>query len=234
MSRDPGHATFARSWATGQCLVMGGRFEWIDNLTSTGLYTHYSINKDGSVNYVNDSAASGSASSTGIKTYNGAIGVDSAGRPERHLIEIAKNAGLCIGNLTTVEIQGATPAVSGAHASTRSCYAPSGAKSDCDADLALHSAPIAIARDQHVRTARSGPGCTALACQDVPLSMVLKHRSRREREGPHAPVAGECGPSPLSWAETCPPSLVRTPRVRQPFRSAHRLLQPAARQGPAH
>ncbi|WP_228525138.1 alkaline phosphatase [Actinomyces haliotis] len=123
--------TAARNYVEGA----GGRFAGLDNLTSTGLYTHYSINKDGSVNDVTDSAASGTAWATGTKTYNGAIGVDVAGNPEENLIEVAKNAGLRTGNVSTAEIQDATPAVLGAHASTRSCYAPSGSKSTgCDAD----------------------------------------------------------------------------------------------------
>lgn len=66
--------TAARNYLEGA----GGRFAGFDNLTSTGLYTHYSINKDGSVNDVTDSAASGTAWATGTKSYNGAIGVDVA------------------------------------------------------------------------------------------------------------------------------------------------------------
>lgn len=124
--------TAARNYVEGA----GGRFEGLDNLPHVGLYTHHSINKkDGSVNYVTDSAALGTAWATGTKTYNGAIGVDVAGRPEQNLIEVAKNAGMRTGSVTTSEIQDATPAVMGAHVSTRSCYAPSGDfKASCEAD----------------------------------------------------------------------------------------------------
>lgn len=58
--------TAARNYLVGAA----GRFEGIDELTSEGLYTHHSVNKDGSFNYVTDSAASGTAWATGTKTYN--------------------------------------------------------------------------------------------------------------------------------------------------------------------
>ena len=114
--------TAARNYLKGA----SGRFEGIDELTSEGMYTHHSVNKNGSFNYVTDSAASGTAWATGTKTYNGAIGVDLAGKPVQNLIEQAKNAGLRTGNVTTSDIQDATPAVMGAHSTSRSYYAPSG------------------------------------------------------------------------------------------------------------
>ena len=112
--------TAARNYLKGAA----GRFEGIDSLTSEGLYTHHSIDRDGKVAYVTDSAASGTAWATGTKTYNGAIGVDLAGKPQRNLIERAKAAGLRTGNVSTAEIQDATPAVLGAHALNRKCYGP--------------------------------------------------------------------------------------------------------------
>ena len=63
-----------------------------------------------------------------MKTYNGAVGVDNAGKPVATLGEIAKAKGLKIGNVTTAEIQDATPAAFAAHAIKRSYYAPSGDK----------------------------------------------------------------------------------------------------------
>ncbi|WP_124039159.1 alkaline phosphatase [Neoactinobaculum massilliense] len=106
----------------------GGRFEGIDALTSQGMYTHHSIDRDGKVNYVTDSAASGTAWATGTKSYNGAIGVDIAGKPQQNLIEKAKLAGLRTGNVSTAELQDATPAVLGAHALNRKCYGPEQSK----------------------------------------------------------------------------------------------------------
>lgn len=55
----------------------GGFFKGIDALPLTGQYTHYALDKKtGKPDYVTDSAASATAWSTGVKTYNGALGVD--------------------------------------------------------------------------------------------------------------------------------------------------------------
>ena len=70
--------TAARNFAKGA----GGYFEGIDALPFTGQYTHYSLNKDTKKpDYVTDSAASATAWSTGVKSYNGAIGVDVYKKP---------------------------------------------------------------------------------------------------------------------------------------------------------
>ncbi|MBR7538982.1 alkaline phosphatase, partial [Mycobacterium tuberculosis] len=95
----------------------GGTFSGLDALPLTGQYTHYSIDKDGHPTYVTDSAASGSAWSTGTKTYNGAISVDIKGKSQQTLLELAKKAGKATGDVTTAEIQDATPAVQVAHVS---------------------------------------------------------------------------------------------------------------------
>ncbi|MFI9509575.1 alkaline phosphatase [Nocardia sp. NPDC052566] len=113
--------TVARNVAEGA----GGFFKGIDALPLTGQYTHYSLDKaTGKPDYVTDSAASGTAWATGTKTYNGAIGVDIKGNPQANLIEIAKANGKATGNVTTAEIQDATPAVQGAHVTERKCYGP--------------------------------------------------------------------------------------------------------------
>jgi len=77
----------------------------------TGQYTHYSLTKDGKPSYVTDSAASGSAWATGTKTYNGAISVDIAGHDQKTLLQLAKEAGKATGDISTAEVQDATPAV---------------------------------------------------------------------------------------------------------------------------
>lgn len=112
--------TAARNYAEGAA----GQFAGIDALPVSGQYTHYSLNKDGSPNYVTDSAASGTAWATGTKSYNGAIGVDIHGEAQQNLIEKAKDAGLATGNVSTAEIQDATPAVEAAHVGQRKCYGP--------------------------------------------------------------------------------------------------------------
>ena len=89
--------TAARNFAHGA----GGMFKGLDALPFTGQYTHYSLNKDTlKPDYVTDSAASGTAWSTGVKSYNGAIGVDVFGNPHDSLIDLAKRAGKATGDVS--------------------------------------------------------------------------------------------------------------------------------------
>ncbi|KQB85118.1 alkaline phosphatase [Corynebacterium oculi] len=119
--------TSARNYAEGA----GGSFKGLDALPVTGQYTHYSLDKEGKPDYVTDSAASGSAWATGTKTYNGAISVDIHGKDQESILERAKKAGLATGNVSTAEIQDATPAVQAAHVSHRKCYGPDSTAEKC-------------------------------------------------------------------------------------------------------
>jgi alkaline phosphatase len=120
--------TIARNYAEGA----GGYFKGIDALPFTGQYTHYSLDRaTGKPDYVTDSAASATAWASGVKTYNGAIGVDINGKPHRTLIERAKLAGLATGNVSTAEIQDATPGAQIAHVAQRKCYAPAATSKLC-------------------------------------------------------------------------------------------------------
>ena len=83
-----------------------------------------------------DSSASGSAWATGTKTYNNAVDVDVYGNPQLNLFELAKAAGKATGNVTTAEIQDATPAVLESHSTERGCYGPQG-KTDGSSNDAL-------------------------------------------------------------------------------------------------
>ena len=116
--------TIARNYAYGAA----GRLPGIDAAPLTGQYTTFSLYKDGEnkgkPDYVPDSAATGSAWSTGTKTYDNAISVDIDGKPQATLTEIAKANGLRTGDVSTAEIQDATPAVQVAHVGARSCYGP--------------------------------------------------------------------------------------------------------------
>ena len=113
--------TIARNYAEGA----GGYFKGIDALPFTGQYTHYSLDREtGKPNYVTDSAASATAWASGVKSYNGAIGVDLYGKPQQTLIERAKAAGLATGDVSTAAIQDATPAAQLAHVVQRKCFAP--------------------------------------------------------------------------------------------------------------
>ncbi|WP_423919386.1 alkaline phosphatase [Frigoribacterium sp. 2-23] len=125
--------TSARNYAYGA----GGVLPGIDALPLTGQYTTYSLYNSGpnkgKPDYVPDSAATGSAWATGTKTYDNAISVDIDGTPQDTLIEIAKANGLKTGNVSTAEIQDATPAVQAAHVAARSCYGPDSASCGADA-----------------------------------------------------------------------------------------------------
>ncbi|WP_413601955.1 alkaline phosphatase [Curtobacterium sp. Curtsp57] len=125
--------TVARNYEYGAA----GRLPGLDALPLTGSYTTYSLVKDGAdkgkPDYVTDSAASGSAWATGTKTYDGAISVDIDGAPQQTLLELAKANGLRTGNVSTAEIQDATPGVQVAHVGARSCYGPDTASCGSDA-----------------------------------------------------------------------------------------------------
>jgi alkaline phosphatase len=120
--------TIARNYAVGA----GQYFKGIDALPVTGQYTHYSLDKKtGKPSYVTDSAASGTAWATGVKSYNGAIGVDIREEAHETLLEKAKAAGLGTGNVSTAELQDATPAVQVAHVTQRKCYGPVSTSEKC-------------------------------------------------------------------------------------------------------
>lgn len=144
--------TVARDYLKGA----NGRFDGLDAVgqpsalgdvqAGTGQYTTFSVgngSKDsavgkdddgklvanpnpGKLTPVTDSSASGSSWGTGTKTYNNAVDVDIYGNPQLNLFELAKAAGKATGNVTTAEIQDATPAVLESHSSERACYGPQG------------------------------------------------------------------------------------------------------------
>jgi len=123
--------TAARNYAEGA----GGFFKGIDALPLTGQYTHYSLDKKThKPDYVTDSAASATAWSTGVKTYNGALGVDVNGKANTTILELAKAAGKATGNVSTAEIQDATPAALISHVTSRKCYGPVVTSEQCSAN----------------------------------------------------------------------------------------------------
>ncbi|MCP2259331.1 alkaline phosphatase [Streptoalloteichus tenebrarius] len=120
--------TIARNYAKGAA----GRLA-MDGLPLTGAYTTYSVTKDdpSKPDYVTDSAASGTGWATGKKTYNGAISVDAHGKPSPTILELAKREGFRTGDVTTAEVQDATPAVLGAHVVNRDCKGPDETSKKC-------------------------------------------------------------------------------------------------------
>ncbi len=101
-----------------------------------------------------DSAASATAWTTGVKTYNGALGVDIHENAHQTILELAKAAGLATGNVSTAELQDATPAALVAHVTSRKCYGPTVTSEKCPSN--------ALEKGQrlHYRTAAERPtGC---------------------------------------------------------------------------
>ncbi|MGO2038015.1 MAG: alkaline phosphatase [Brevibacterium sp.] len=140
--------TIARNYAKGA----HGRFDGLDELPMTGQYTTYAVNKDtGKPDYVTDSAASATGWSSGTKTYNGALGVDRKGNPHKTLLEMARAKGLKTGNVSTAEIQDATPAAQAAHISLRGCYGPEETSKDCS-DEALENGGLGSISEQILNT----------------------------------------------------------------------------------
>ncbi len=80
---------------------------------------------------VTDSASSATAWSSGVKTYNAAIGVDAYGRRVDTLMEQARAAGLRTGNVSTAEVTDATPAAMMSHALLRGCQGPTYSAAAC-------------------------------------------------------------------------------------------------------
>lgn len=113
--------TIGRNYARGAA----GRLA-LDELPLTGAYTTYSVVKGdpSKPDYAPESASTGSAWATGSKTYDGAISVDAYGKPLPTLLELARRDGYRTGDVTTAELQDATPAVQGAHVVNRDCKGP--------------------------------------------------------------------------------------------------------------
>lgn len=139
--------TAARNYQVGAA----GRLA-MDTLPMSGEYTTYAVTKGDpkKPDYVTDSAASGSGWSTGVKTYNGAIAVDAFGRPTTTVLELAKKAGYRTGDVTTAELQDATPAVLASHVVNRDCKGPD-AMAQCAANDKVNGGAGSIA-EQMVQT----------------------------------------------------------------------------------
>jgi alkaline phosphatase len=71
-------------------------------------------------NFVTDSAAAGTALASGVRTYNGAIGLDDDRQPVASVLEAARSRGMRTGLVTTTRITHATPAAFAAHVPARS------------------------------------------------------------------------------------------------------------------
>jgi alkaline phosphatase len=132
--------TIARNYALGA----GGAFDGLDAFPLTGQYTTYALKKDGKPNYVTDSAASATGWTTGTKTYNGALGVDIKDAAHATILELAKAQGFATGDVTTSEIQDATPASLFSHITQRDCYGPDEMAKDCPGEALEKGGPGSV------------------------------------------------------------------------------------------
>lgn len=135
--------TVARNYEHGA----DGAFPGIDALPITGQYTTYAVNEDGTPNYTSESASTASAWATGTKAVNGSLSVDYRGDAQATLLELAKANGKKTGNVSTAEIQDATPAAQYAHVNARGCYGPVKTSTDCSS-YALENGGIGSISEQ--------------------------------------------------------------------------------------
>lgn len=104
----------------------------METLPSQGYVSTYAVERnsgqpgqaDFHPDFVTDSASAATAWSSGVKTYNAALGVDAKGSVVPTLMELAKQAGFRTGNVSTAEITDATPAGQMSHALARGCQGP--------------------------------------------------------------------------------------------------------------
>jgi len=102
-----------RSAARLMAVGSEGRTE-IDRLPGLCLVTTWSADA-----MTTDSAASATAFACGVKTVNGALGLDRNGKPRPTILEQAGAAGFATGIVTTAALSDATPAAFYAHADSR-------------------------------------------------------------------------------------------------------------------
>ena len=98
-------------------MTANGGHLFLENFKNIGFSKTYS-----SDNYITDSGAGGTALSSGVKTYNGAIGVDPDKNPVPGIRELAEKKGLMTGLVSTSAITHATPASFIAHTPSRDNY----------------------------------------------------------------------------------------------------------------
>lgn len=98
-------------------MTANGGSLFLQNFIHCGFSKTYS-----SSDYITDSAAGGTALASGIKTYNGAIGVDPEKKPVKNIREMAEEKGMKTGLVSTSAINHATPASFIAHQASRGSY----------------------------------------------------------------------------------------------------------------
>ncbi|MEU2234426.1 MULTISPECIES: alkaline phosphatase [Streptomyces] len=104
----------------------------MEKLPNYGAVSTYAVEKDSDQPaLVTDSASSATAWSSGVKTYNAALGVDAYEKRVATLMEQAHQAGFATGNVSTAEVTDATPAAQFSHALLRGCQGPVYSDASC-------------------------------------------------------------------------------------------------------
>ena len=100
---------------TGLAQISAGFFANNEELTYANLKHMGWVTTKSADAFITDSAASGTAYSSGYKTYNGAVGVDVKKRPQPNIPERIIKNGIIAGVVSTDDLNGATPAAFFAH-----------------------------------------------------------------------------------------------------------------------
>ena len=103
---------FSADYASNYRVYKGEDAVWDDHLK--GMFTTHSANSD-----ITDSAAAGTAMSTGEKTNNGVIGMDTEGNELETILEASQENGKATGLVATSTITHATPASFASHVEDR-------------------------------------------------------------------------------------------------------------------
>lgn len=128
----------------GQGAVNLGMYANGGELTMTNLKTMGYVRTQSANNFTTDSAASGTAYATGIKTKNGYLGKDSSKVNIPNIPELLAPLGYACGVVSTDDLNGATPAAFFAHQASRN------AKEEIWADLPASQLTFASAGTQSV------------------------------------------------------------------------------------
>ena len=121
----------------------------MDELPERSTVTTHAVQEDDpdAPNYVPDSAATATAWSTGVKTSNGRISTTAVTDTDivPTTMELAKEAGLLVGNVSTARLTDATPAAPMAHVAKRGCEGPAQTTATCPQDATENGGPGSIA-----------------------------------------------------------------------------------------
>ena len=117
----------------------------MDSMPERSAVTTWSVTGDGAPDYVPDSASTSTAWSTGVKTIDGRVGTTGDDEDVPNTMELAKGAGMLLGNVSTARLTDATPAGAMAHVAARGCEGPTQTSVKCPQDATENGGPGSIA-----------------------------------------------------------------------------------------